>query len=262
MFESEKTSQGGVRIPVFEECQSLTDNVFWKKAFGEIASGKMPQGLYLGADGCVCCNIKGKMFSYQYKEKKAEDITRDMIGLLSSHLQLTENTGFEKHLQVLRQQSDFAAAQSQSKLNTKKLLIGKPLLGSLRPFVRSLLPSKNEAYQNIVTSYLKFYVLTKRIGLKSFEFKDPQSETRITSIKGVALDEDGNLSFKFIVSPSSTKSISQRNPMLSLLAKQYKKALAQLSKNTRHKQTTQDENPASVSPGLADLFPSSEKVHD
>ena len=90
--------------PFFIECCKYTDDIFWKFVFEDLAYGKTPYGIYL-TKNFLCCNYKGKQFSYKIDSKKNKKILFEEIynilhkkfGLLSKddkikRKQLFENT--------------------------------------------------------------------------------------------------------------------------------------------------------------------------
>ena len=55
--------------PFFIDCCKYTDDIFWKFVFEDLAYGKTPYGIYL-TKNFLCCNYKGKEFSYKIDSKK------------------------------------------------------------------------------------------------------------------------------------------------------------------------------------------------
>ena len=76
--------------PFFIDCCEYTDDIFWKFVFEDLAYGKTPYGIYL-TKNFLCCNYKGKEFSYKIDSKKEKkvlfeeiyDILHKKFGLLS-----------------------------------------------------------------------------------------------------------------------------------------------------------------------------------
>ena len=60
------------------ECCKYTDDNFWKFIFEDLAYGKSPYGTYI-TKNFLCCNYKGKEFSYKIDLNKESKILYDEI---------------------------------------------------------------------------------------------------------------------------------------------------------------------------------------
>ena len=88
--------------PFFIECSKYTDDIFWKFVFEDLAYGKTPYGIYL-TKNFLCCNYKGKEFSYKIDSKKDKkilyeeiyDILYKKFGLLSKDDKIKRKKMFE-----------------------------------------------------------------------------------------------------------------------------------------------------------------------
>jgi hypothetical protein len=88
--------------PFFIKCCIYTDDIFWKFVFEDLAYGKTPYGIYL-TKNFLCCNYKGKEFSYKIDSKKnpqklfneVYDILHKKFGLLSKNDKVRRKKMFE-----------------------------------------------------------------------------------------------------------------------------------------------------------------------
>jgi len=88
--------------PFFIDCCKYTDDIFWKFVFEDLAYGKTPYGIYL-TKNFLCCNYKGKEFSYKIDSKKDKkvlfeeiyDILHKKFGLLSKDDKVKRKKMFE-----------------------------------------------------------------------------------------------------------------------------------------------------------------------
>ena len=77
--------------PVFLKCCKFTTDNFWKFIFEDLAYGNCPYGTYI-VKNYLCCNYKGKEFSYKIDREKdpnivyleVYDILHNKFGLLSN----------------------------------------------------------------------------------------------------------------------------------------------------------------------------------
>jgi len=88
--------------PFFIDCCKYTDDIFWKFVFEDLAYGKTPYGIYL-TKNFLCCNYKGKEFSYKIDSKKDSqklfdevyNILHKKFGLLSKNDKVKRKKMFE-----------------------------------------------------------------------------------------------------------------------------------------------------------------------
>lgn len=71
--------------PVFLECCSHCDDVFWEGIFEDLAYGKAPYGTYI-SKGFLCCSYKGKEFNYKIERKDSKLLYDDIYKLLANKL--------------------------------------------------------------------------------------------------------------------------------------------------------------------------------
>ena len=78
--------------PIFFDCCSHIDDMFWKSIFEELSYGRCPYGTYINKD-FFCCNFKGKEFSYNIRgDKDSYDVYMDVYNLLKTRLGLMSNS--------------------------------------------------------------------------------------------------------------------------------------------------------------------------
>ena len=88
--------------PIFLECSKYTTDIFWKYIFEDLAYGKCPYGTYI-TKNFLCCNYKGKEFSYKIDTSKDSnllfeeiyDLLYNKLGLLSDKDKLQKRQHFE-----------------------------------------------------------------------------------------------------------------------------------------------------------------------
>ena len=115
--------------PIFLDCCKYTDDNFWKFIFEDLAYGKSPYGTYI-TKKFLCCNYKGKEFSYKIDLNKESKILYDEIynilhnkfGLLSQKDKLKCRNIFNLQQNLANNKDDWA---SLKKKNIKIILIEK-----------------------------------------------------------------------------------------------------------------------------------------
>ena len=88
--------------PIFLECSKYTSDIFWKYIFEDLAYSKSPYGTYI-TKNFLCCNYKGKEFSYKIDTTKDAkllfeeiyDLLYNKLGLLSDKDKLQKRQYFE-----------------------------------------------------------------------------------------------------------------------------------------------------------------------
>ena len=65
--------------PIFlEVCKYADEDIFWKYVFEDLAYGRAPYGTYI-TKNFMCCNYKGKEFSYKIEITKQPEVLFDEI---------------------------------------------------------------------------------------------------------------------------------------------------------------------------------------
>ena len=65
--------------PIFlEVCKYADEDIFWKYVFEDLAYGRAPYGTYI-TKNFMCCNYKGKEFSYKIEVTKQPEVLFDEI---------------------------------------------------------------------------------------------------------------------------------------------------------------------------------------
>ena len=115
--------------PIFLDCCKYTDDNFWKFIFEDLAYGKSPYGTYI-TKNFLCCNYKGKEFSYKIDLNKDSKILYDEIfnilhnkfGLLSQKDKLKCRKIFNLQQNFTNDKDDWSSLR---KKNIKIILIEK-----------------------------------------------------------------------------------------------------------------------------------------
>lgn len=92
--------------PIFLETCKYTEDGFWKQVFEDLAYGKTPYGSYINK-GFLCCNYKGKEFSYKIDSSDSQKLFEDVFELLSKKL------GVESSADKSRKIRDFQKIQEE-----------------------------------------------------------------------------------------------------------------------------------------------------
>tara|TARA_B100001093_G_C26681919_1_gene950840 strand:+ start:11 stop:685 length:675 start_codon:yes stop_codon:yes gene_type:complete len=123
-----------VMYPKFFDCSQLTDDIFWKSVFEELAYGRCPYGTYITRD-FFCCNFKNKEFSYKIDiEKNADVLYNDILTLLTKKFGLMSNVDKVEKRKRFRELEQTIQAEQQKdwdqikKKNIKQFLIYKYIL--------------------------------------------------------------------------------------------------------------------------------------
>ena len=71
--------------PIFLKCCKFSHDNFWKFILEDLAYGNCPYGTYI-VKNYLCCNYKGKEFSYKIDSKKKPDIVYSEIYDILTHI--------------------------------------------------------------------------------------------------------------------------------------------------------------------------------
>ena len=102
-------SQREIVYPYFLHCCSKTADHFWKYIFEDLSYGKTPYGSYINKN-FLCCNFKGKNFSYKLDFNKTYDKTfNDIYDLFVKKLGILSPTDkFNKRKKFDKQSDDMS----------------------------------------------------------------------------------------------------------------------------------------------------------
>ena len=166
--------------PKFLECCEFTTDNFWKYIFEDLAYGKTPYGTYI-TKNFLCCNYKGKDFSYKIDNKKsAETIYNDIynilykkFGLLSENEKLRKRENFDKKEKEIKSLNN--SWQMIKKKNIKNIIIENYVLNMKKKY--SLDNKKTKQLLSIIIIGL----ILKTINSNDIEYKN----NKIINIKGI-----------------------------------------------------------------------------
>ena len=82
-----KNKMKSVLYPIFLEVCDYTTDSFWEFIFKDIAFGICPYGAYID-NNAICCKFKGKEFSYNFRDKSAQTIFKQLSNLLQTNLNI------------------------------------------------------------------------------------------------------------------------------------------------------------------------------
>ena len=165
-----------VMYPKFFDCSQLTDDIFWKSVFEELAYGRCPYGTYITRD-FFCCNFKNKEFSYKIDiEKDADVLYNDILTLLTKKFGLMSNVDkVEKRKRFRELEQTIQAEQEKDwdqikKKNIKHFLIYKYIINNQKRY--KLSTTKIRFLLSIIVLGLLFKnidVKCKDAGIKKIE---------------------------------------------------------------------------------------------
>ena len=171
-----------VMYPKFFDCSQLTDDLFWKSVFEELAYGRCPYGTYI-TKNFFCCNFKNKEFSYKIDvEKDANVLYNDILHLLTEKFGLMSNVDKVEKRKLFRELEQTIQADQDKdwdqikKKNIKHFLIYKFILDKQKQ--HSL--SSNQL--QILLSIIIIGLLFKTLHVDS-------RDTTIQKIKGISFNK-------------------------------------------------------------------------
>lgn len=171
--------------PVFLETCKFTEDGFWKQVFEELAYGKTPYGSYINK-GFLCCNYKGKEFSYKIDSSDPEKLFQDVHDLLSRKL------GVESSADKSRKIKDFVKIQEEimeirnakwsgiKKKSTKDFIIENFIVEMKKKW--NLSDSDSRKLNSIINIGLLFKTITS----KDIDYSDG----KINSINNITFEEN------------------------------------------------------------------------
>lgn len=212
--------------PIFLECCKETESIFWKTIFDDLSKGITPYGIYISKD-FLCCNFKGKEFSYKIEEKdptdlffEVFDIFKNKFGLMSMQEKVEKRVVFDNIKDNLKKNKQ--EWSNIRKKNVKTSLIEKFVLKNMNQYNLNIKQCKKII--SIITICLFFKIIsnndivyenTEIIEIKGIQF----------SHKKISLDKDVFLK-KYNDNPP--KIIKEENK---LMLKSWQKLLKDLTKN-------------------------------
>lgn len=165
--------------PVFLECCSYADDIFWQNIFEELAYGKAPFGTYI-SKGFLTCSYKNKEFSYKIERKDPKILYSDIYSLLSDKL------GILSYKEKTRKRLDFHEIEKTIKhskdewtsirrKNIKDIMYEKYVIDMKNTYNLSYNQSK------YLLAVLLLSIMFKTISSKDIVYKD----NKIIEIEGI-----------------------------------------------------------------------------
>ena len=170
--------------PIFLECLEYTDDNFWKFIFEDLAYGKAPHGTYISKN-FLCCNFKGKEFSYKIVENgSSETIFNDIyeiltkkFRLLSSKDKILRKKNFENKEEEIKTNCSNNWNLIRKK-NIKNALIENFVIEKKEKYILS-----DKQYRNLISTII-VGLFFKSIKSDDISYKD----SIIDDIKGISFD--------------------------------------------------------------------------
>lgn len=174
--------------PIFLQCCKYTDDTFWKYILEDLAYGKSPYGTHINKN-FLCCNYKGKEFSYKIDPNKDSEILYEEIykilfekfGLLSTKDKQKRREIFDKNQQVMEEQQK-SNWNSIKKKSVKNIIVENFVIDKKREY--------NLSFSQIrkLLSIIIVGIIFKTIRATDIEYND----SKITNIADI------NFSYKNI----------------------------------------------------------------
>lgn len=203
--------------PIFLETCKYTDDGFWRQVFEDLAYGKTPYGSYINK-GFLCCNYKGKEFSYKIDSQDSKKLFEDVFELLSKRL------GVESSADKSRKIKDFVRIQEEimEVRNSKWSGIKKKSTRDsiIENFIVEMKKKWNltDSDARRLNSVINISLLFKTISSKDIEYEGG----KITSIANIFFKE-GGVEYEFetdsVEMPSYTIVFQEKVSFLELWSK-------------------------------------------
>jgi len=167
--------------PVFLECCSFTTDAYWTSIFNDLAYGRTPYGAYI-SKGFLCCNYKGKGFSYKIEKKPVDLLFREVYALFTDRMGLMSYTETESKKKEFYSTPDSKAQwTSIRKKYSKDVLLEKYVIDLKHKHEMSLHDAKS------LLSIICIALLFKTILTTDIEIADG----KISHIDGITIANDG-----------------------------------------------------------------------
>jgi hypothetical protein len=177
--------------PVFLECcEHIKDN-FWKYIFEDLAYGKTPMGTYFNKN-FLCCNYKGKEFSYNIDKKKDTKITyneiydllKNKINLFSKEDQFKKKNNLKTFCEEKKKDDNYDNWSSIKKKNVRNTIIENYVVNVKKKHNLTIIKAK------ILLSIIFTSLVFKTISSTDIVFENG----KIQEIKGIYIDKDNEIS--------------------------------------------------------------------
>ena len=177
------SSKNEILYPKLLECCDKTESLYWAQVFENLAYGRLPYGCYVNKE-FLCCNFKGKKFSYKLDyNKDSSTLFTEIYNLLHNKLGVISD---EQRKNKLEEIENNEADWKTKKWNTIKKKNVKDVL--IDNFIILMKKTYNLDYNN--TTKLKNTILLGLI-FKTITSKDIDYENgKIITIGGINFEHN------------------------------------------------------------------------
>lgn len=170
---------------IFIKCCDYTEDIFWQSVFMDLSKGITPYGVFITKD-FLCCNFKGKEFSYKIDVTKNSEILfnevmnvlKNKFGLLSIQEKVEKRKVFDNIKESMK--TNKLSWTTIRKKNIKENIIEKYILDKKEKYNLS---NKQIKYLNsIILSAINFKYLSNN----EIVYED----NIIKEIKGITFDNE------------------------------------------------------------------------
>lgn len=174
-------------FPFLLHCCKYTENISWKNIFEDMAYGKAPYGSYIFKD-TICCNDKGKKFSYKLnKNKDPKSLYTEIVSLIGEHLGIYSTSEIEEKKKLYENIEKSLGTNRDEwkrirKKNIRDQIIEEYIIDNISLYNISIYKARK--LLAIITLAFQFKIL----GNKEISYKDHN----IVSIDGISFKE-GNV---------------------------------------------------------------------
>jgi hypothetical protein len=187
--------------PIFLSCREMTQDLFWKKIFENMAYGETPKGIHF-KDNTIYSTFKKKEFNYNFATKEHTVIYEDIYYIFTTIFGIKSNGDLTKKKDIFDEFNRVNSASNSEDVwsKIKKKTIKNNLI---QDFVIS---SKNKYNLSVTdTQRLYFYICVGNM-FKIFTNDDIHLEHgSITKIDGVEFDEGVLQINRVFTEPASVK---------------------------------------------------------
>ena len=168
-----------ILYPIFLECCTFAEDMFWESVFEDLAYGKVPYGAFI-SNKSICCTYKDKQFVYKIEDKDPQTLYTEVYNVLSKKLSVSsQKDKTKKTLEFYDNETDSLSYNSWTairKKNVQDYLVEDYVIRMKKQHSLSL----------VQTKYLQAVILVGR-SLKLVTARDIVMEDgRIESIKCIS----------------------------------------------------------------------------
>lgn len=174
--------------PIFLECCSFCEDLFWENIFEKLAYGEAPTGSYINK-GYICCTYKDREFNYKIVRKDPKVIYDELYHIFTTKLSiLSMREKFKKKIEFQLLETQIKESRTNwfdiKRKNIKKLLIEQYIIHL-----------KNKHSLSMKTTHHLLSLIMLSIIFKVITSKDIiYDNNKIVDIKGISI-VDNNITF-------------------------------------------------------------------